>query len=328
MSQLRWGFLGTGWICDVVAADFAGTEMKIQAVGARSLSSAKAFAAKFNIPNVHEGYQALVNDPEVDIIYIGTPNQLHMEHAMLALNAGKHVLMEKPFAINAEQTTKVLELAKAKNLFLMEAMWTRFLPMHDAIFKVIEDGLIGGVMNVMADMGHYMPREENHERLYVKELGGGALLDLGIYPISFIVRALGTPKSITARSINNEEGIDVYSAGIMEFEGGKSAIFQSALAIIGPVSLAVNGTRGYIEVEGRFYEQTSFKVFNNDRKLIHSYDQDVFGTGRQYQALEVERCINAGLLESPRITHANTLEMVGILDQIREQIGVKFEWDK
>lgn len=328
MSQLRWGFLGTGWICDVVASDFAGTDMKIQAVGARSLSSAQDFADKFNIPNAHEGYQALVNDPEVDIIYIGTPNQLHLEHAKLALNAGNHVLLEKPFAINAEQTKEIVELARAKNLFLMEAMWARFLPMHDAIFKVISEGMIGEVVNVMSDMGHYLPREENHERLYVKELGGGALLDLGIYSISFIVRALGLPKHITARSINNAEGVDTYSAAIMEFDGGKSAIFQSSVTTTGPVSLAIAGTKGHIEVQGRFYEQTSFKVFNNDRKLIHSYDEDVFGTGRQYQALEVERCIKAGLSESPRITLDESIKIMEILDQIREQIGVKFEWDK
>jgi predicted dehydrogenase len=328
MSQLRWGFLGTGWICDVVAADFAGTDMKIQAVGARSLASAQAFAAKFNIPNVHEGYQALVNDPEVDIIYIGTPNQLHLEHAKLALNAGKHVLLEKPFAINADQTKEIIEFARSKNLFLMEAMWARFLPMHDAIFKVISDGMIGDVVNIMSDMGHYLPREENHERLYVKELGGGATLDLSIYSVSFIVRALGLPNRITARSINNAEGVDTYSAGIMEFDGGKSAIFQSSVTTTGPVSLAIAGTKGHIEVQGRFYEQTSFKVFNNDRKQIHSYDEDVFGTGRQYQALEVERCIKAGLTESPRITLDDSIKIMQLLDQIREQIGVKFEWDK
>jgi predicted dehydrogenase len=328
MSQLRWGFLGTGWICDVVAADFAGTDMEIQAVGARSLASAQAFAAKFNIPNVHEGYQALVNDPEVDIIYIGTPNQLHLEHAKLALNAGKHVLLEKPFAINADQTKEIIEFARSKNLFLMEAMWARFLPMHDAIFKVISDGMIGDVVNIMSDMGHYLPREENHERLYVKELGGGATLDLSIYSVSFIVRALGLPNRITARSINNAEGVDTYSAGIMEFEGGKSAIFQSSVTTTGPVSLAIAGTKGHIEVQGRFYEQTSFKVFNNERKQIHSYDEDVFGTGRQYQALEVERCIKAGLTESPRITLDDSIKIMQLLDQIREQIGVKFEWDK
>ena len=328
MSQLRWGFLGTGWICDVVAADFAGTDMKIQAVGARSLASAQAFAAKFNIPNVHEGYQALVNDPEVDIIYIGTPNQLHLEHAKLALKAGKHVLLEKPFAINADQTKEIIEFARSKNLFLMEAMWARFLPMHDAIFKVISDGMIGDVVNIMSDMGHYLPREENHERLYVKELGGGATLDLSIYSVSFIVRALGLPNRITARSINNAEGVDTYSAGIMEFDGGKSAIFQSSVTTTGPVSLAIAGTKGHIEVQGRFYEQTSFKVFNNDRKQIHSYDEDVFGTGRQYQALEVERCIKAGLTESPRITLDDSIKIMQLLDQIREQIGVKFEWDK
>lgn len=328
MSQLRWGFLGTGWICDVVAADFAGTDMKIQAVGARSLASAQAFAAKFNIPNVHEGYQALVNDPEVDIIYIGTPNQLHLEHAKLALNAGKHVLLEKPFAINADQTKEIIEFARSKNLFLMEAMWARFLPMHDAIFKVISDGMIGDVVNIMSDMGHYLPREENHERLYVKELGGGATLDLSIYSVSFIVRALGLPNRITARSFNNAEGVDTYSAGIMEFDGGKSAIFQSSVTTTGPVSLAIAGTKGHIEVQGRFYEQTSFKVFNNDRKQIHSYDEDVFGTGRQYQALEVERCIKAGLTESPRITLDDSIKIMQLLDQIREQIGVKFEWDK
>ncbi|MEY4639668.1 MAG: hypothetical protein RLY13_666, partial [Actinomycetota bacterium] len=317
-----------GWICDVVAADFAGTEMKIQAVGARSLSSAEAFAKKFNIPNVHEGYQALVNDPEVDIIYIGTPNQLHLEHAKLALNAGKHVLLEKPFAINAEQTKEIVEFARAKKLFLMEAMWARFLPMHDEIFKVISEGMIGDVVNIMSDMGHYLPREENHERLYVKELGGGATLDLSIYSVSFIVRALGLPNQITARSINNAEGVDTYSAGIMEFDGGKAAIFQSSVTTTGPVSLAIAGTKGHIEVQGRFYEQTSFKVFNNDRKLIHSYDEDVFGTGRQYQALEVERCIKAGLTESPRITLDDSIKIMALLDQIREQIGVKFEWDK
>jgi len=321
MSGLRWGFLSAGGIANAVADDFRIAGITIQAVGARDLARANEFADKFAIPNRHQGYEALVNDPEVDAIYVSTPHPWHHEHALLALNAGKHVLLEKPFTINAREAQEIKDLAASKKLFALEAMWTRFLPSMDAIFGVISSGVLGEIRLVTADHSQYLPHVE---RLWDPALGGGALLDLGIYPVSFALRVLGLPKRATARATLTGQQVDETTSIIFEYENGAQAALTTCMSAAGPVTATVIGTYGRIEIDSPFYNQTSFKVYNQGGEVIQSYDEKIEGIGRQYQGLHLEKCVAEGLLESPTMSLAETVEIMQVMDALRAQIGVSY----
>jgi len=321
MSGLRWGFLSAGGIANAVADDFRIAGITIQAVGARDLARANEFADKFAIPNRHQGYEALVNDPEVDVIYVSTPHPWHHEHALLALNAGKHVLLEKPFTINAREAQEIKDLAASKGLFALEAMWTRFLPSMDAIFEVISSGILGELRLVAADHSQYLPHVE---RLWNPALGGGALLDLGIYPVSFALRVLGLPRMTTARATLTGQKVDETTSIIFEYENGAQATLTTCMSAAGPVTATVTGTYGRIEIDGPFYNQTSFKVYNQGGEVIQSYDEKIVGIGRQYQGLHLEKCVAEGLLESPTMSLTETVEIMQVMDALRAQIGVSY----
>ena len=321
MSGLRWGFLSAGGIANAVADDFRIAGITIQAVGARDLARANEFADKFAIPNRHQGYEALVNDPEVDAIYVSTPHPWHHEHALLALNAGKHVLLEKPFTINAREAQEIKDLAASKKLFALEAMWTRFLPSMDAIFGVISSGVLGEIRLVTADHSQYLPHVE---RLWDPALGGGALLDLGIYPVSFALRVLGLPKRATARATLTGQQVDETTSIIFEYENGAQAALTTCMSAAGPVTATVIGTYGRIEIDSPFYNQTSFKVYNQGGEVIQSYDEKIEGIGRQYQGLHLEKCVAEGLLESPTMSLTETVEIMQVMDALRAQIGVSY----
>ena len=321
MSKLRWGFLSAGGIATSVADDFRIAGINIQAVGARDLAKANKFADKFNIPNRHQGYEALVNDPEVDVVYVSTPHPWHHQHALLALNAGKHVLLEKPFTINAREALEIKELAAAKKLFVLEAMWTRFLPSMDAIFEVIDSGILGEIKLVTADHSQFLPHVP---RLWEPELGGGALLDLGIYPVSFAVRVLGLPQKMTAKATLTGDKVDETTSIIFEYESGAQATLTTCMSAAGPVTAVVTGTFGRIEIDKSFYNQTSFKVYNQGGEVIQSYHHKIDGIGRQYQGLHLEKCVAAGLIESPIMSATESVEIMKVMDALRAQIGVKY----
>jgi predicted dehydrogenase len=321
MSGLRWGFLSAGGIATAVADDFRIAGITIQAVGARDLAKANEFADKFRIPNRHQGYEALVNDPEVDVVYVSTPHPWHHQHTLLALNAGKHVLLEKPFTINAREAQEIKELATAKGLFVLEAMWSRFLPSMDAIFEVINSGILGEIKLVTADHSQYLPHVP---RLWEPELGGGALLDLGIYPVSFAVRVLGFPKAFAAKATLTSDRVDETTSLIFEYEGGAQASLTTCMSAAGPVTATVVGTFGRIEIDKSFYNQTSFRVYNQGGEIIQSYDEKIQGIGRQYQGLHLEKCVAEGLLESPVLSVTESVEIMKLMDAIRAEIGVKY----
>lgn len=320
-THLRWGFLGTGWIAQTVAEDFEIAGIPIRAVGARDISNADIFAERFNVPNRHQGYESLVNDPEVDIIYVTTIHPLHHKHAMLALSAGKHVLVEKPFTINAREAKEIADLARAKNLFAMEAMWSRFLPSMDAIFEVINSGQLGDIQAVIADHSQYLPHVA---RLTEPELGGGALLDLGIYPISFAHRILGTPQSIMARATLTDKKVDSMTSMIFEYQSGAQASLTACFLAAGPVTASILGTEARLDIAGSFYGQTSFTVTNKLGEVIDSYDHKILGNGRQYQALHAQKCIAPGLISSPVMSIEETVEIMEVMDAVRAQTGVRY----
>jgi len=324
---LRWGYMGTGFIAQVVAEDFKIAGLHIQAVGSRHLESAKAFADKNGISDVHGSYAELVANPTVDIIYISTLNSFHYENALLAINAGKHVLLEKPFTMDAQQAIKLQAAARAKNVFLMEAMWTRFLPSMDAVFEVIESGLIGTPHHVSADHSQYLPIE-NHGRVWNLQFGGGALLDLSIYTISFAARVLGLPDEVLAVGRLTFEGVDESNSVLFTYEDGSQAALTASINNAGPCNAVVLGTKGSIEIDGTFYAQTTFTVYDNHRNIVKRYDTPpVAGTGRQLQAIEAERCIAAGLIESPIMSVEESVDLMQVLDDIRLELGVVWDYE-
>ena len=323
---LRWGYMGTGRIAEIVAKDFALSGLKIQAVGSRNLSSAQEFASRHNIPDIHGSYEDLVKNSNVDIVYISTLNHVHCDNALLAINAGKHVLLEKPFTMNASEARAIQTAAKAQGVFVMEAMWTRFLPVMDAIFSIIHKGLIGTPHTVMGDHSQYLPPEVS-ARLWNKSQGGGALLDLGIYPISFATRVLGMPDVVKAVG-RLKDGVDEATSLVFGYNNGSTAALTTCCTVAGPVTATVLGTKGRIEIDKTFYAQTSFTVYNNQNEILERFDEaGVPGTGRQMQAIEAERCVEAGLIESPTLTVADSVAMMEIMDEARKQIGLRWDFE-
>lgn len=322
-DKIRWGILATGWIAELFVADLHLTGRIITAVGSRSEASAQRFATRFNIPTAHASYEALASDPNVDIIYIATPHPQHVAAAKLALNAGKHILVEKPFTINAAEATEITDLARAKGLLVLEAMWTRFLPHMQRIREIIAAGTIGEVRSITADHRQKLSDDPKH-RLNDLALGGGALLDLGIYPISFISDILGKPDTMQAYATFRATGADAQVATIFHYASGAIATTLSSSDSAGPNRACVVGTKGRIEIDRVWYEPTSFHVYNNDNALIESFSSLRIGRGMQYQAAEAEALLAAGKIASSLLSPAETVQIMQTLDALRAQIGLKY----
>ena len=320
---LRWGMLAPGLIANQIASDFQLAGITIQAVGSRSLESAQAFAKKWSIPTAHGSYEALLADPEVDIIYISSPQTFHAPHALLAIQAGKHVLLEKPFTINAAEAELLIAAAKQNQVFLMEAMWTRFLPSMQRVMQLVASGAIGEVRTLIADHDQYLPASKV-PRLHLPELGGGSLLDLGVYVVSMASSLFGAPKTVTARGVIDGDGLDEAVAMIFDYQSGAQSLLHSGMMAAGPVTASILGTEGRIEMEHSFYEQCAFTVYNNNDELIERYETKIEGRGMQFQGLEVERQIAAGQLESQAMSLAESLQVLKTMDEVRLQIGVKY----
>lgn len=320
-QKIRWGILATGWIADLFVKDLLLTGHAVTAVGSRTQASADRFARQFGIGTAHGSYEALVADPNVDIIYIATPHPQHVAAAKLALNAGKHILVEKAFTISATEAAEIVDLAAAKQLVALEAMWTRFLPHMRRIRVIIAAGTIGEVRSVTADHRQKLPDDPKH-RLNALELGGGALLDLGIYPISFAWDMLGRPSSIKATATFRETGADAQVATIFHYPSGAMATTLSSSDSAGPNRAAVVGTKGRIEIDRVWYAPTTFRVYDNDNVVVETFDGSVEGRGMQFQAEEAERLIAGGLIAGEIMPPLQSVEIMRVLDEVRSQIGL------
>ncbi len=321
-GHLRWGFLGSGFIAGLVASDFKIAGLNIHGFASETSNKSEELARQYGAA-AYNSYESLVNDSQIDAIYVNTIHPKHLAHAKLAINAGKHVLLEKPFTINAREAQEIADLAKSKKVFVLEAMWTRFLPMHRALFESIGSGLIGTPYLVAADHSQFLPHVK---RLNEKILGGGALLDLGVYPINFSERVLGSPSKISAFATLNSDQVDEsVSINIQHKSGALSALTTSSVCA-GPISASILGDKGRVEIARSFYEQSSFTIFDQDNKVLKTYDEKISGTGRQYQAIELEKCVTAGELESKILPLAKTVEIMRTMDEIRSAIGVTYPW--
>lgn len=325
-GKLKWGIIGTGMISNKFVADLGHTSNGIAyAVGSRNQESADEFAGKYNIPKAYDSYDKLLQDPDVDVIYVGTPHPLHKINVIDALNAGKHVLCEKPFTMNAAELEEMIAVAREKKLFLMEAMWTRFLPPIRRVREWIRDGKIGEVRLVKAEFGFRMGWDPEH-RLLNPELGGGALLDAGIYPVSFASMIFGAkPENVYSTASIGETGVDEQFSILLAYEGGRSATLNGAIRVDLPNEAYIHGTEGYIHIpQFLFSREASLHVSDQE---VEKFEDDRPSEGYAFEAEEVGRLIQAGELESEVISLEESLYIMRLLDQVRGQWGLKYSFE-
>lgn len=320
--SLAWGILGPGRI----AGDFAAslrthTAQRLAAVGSRSAGRAEEFARTHGIPSVHESYEALVADPLVDVVYIATPHPFHAECALLAIEHGKHVVVEKPFAMNADEAEQVADAATRRGVFAMEAMWPRFLPATDVVRQVLAEGLIGEPRAFLADLGEHFAPDPAH-RLYNPALGGGALLDLGVYLVSYASFVLGAPDEIAAVGSFTGTRVDAQETIVLRGPGDRHAHLYTTLEARTPTTAVITGTRGVLEIAAPFYlsPRLTLRLHAESASGETAFPQRTPQDGLCFEAAEAARAIAAGRTESPLMPIAETVRIARTLDGVRESL--------
>lgn len=319
----RWGIISTGRI----AKSFAEAlnflpDADIVAVASRNQANADEFAQAYQIPTAYASYEALVQDPNVEIVYIGTPHVFHYENMLLALHAGKHVLCEKAFTINARQAEECIELARAKGLFLMEAVWMRFIPAIVQLRQWLAEGRIGEILSLRADFNVFLAPDPLG-RIYNRALGGGALLDVGVYPFSFASMVLGFPEKVQHSVVMGETGVDEQESFLFTYVDGKTALLSAGINAYTPNEALIKGTKGYIRVHTPFHHPTQMSIGVGKDAPI-TYDFPYESTGLNYEAAEVQACIKAGLIESAIMPLADSLHNLQLMDRLREDWGLVY----
>ncbi len=323
----RWGILGPGSIARKFGtAVGAMKHAEIAAVGSRSLERAQALATECGGARAYGSYDELVQDPDVDGIYVATPHPYHEEGAVLALNAGKAVLCEKPLAVNAAQARRIVAAARANNSFMMEAMWTRFLPAVIAARDWVTSGRIGEVLRFEADFS-FRSGWNPEGRLLNPALAGGGLLDVGIYTISMAYLMFGEkPVEVKGSAHIGETGVDEQAAMVFRYRSGAMAILTCGVRIPGRVRVLITGTDGEVEIPSPFFhtEKAILRTGGNE-EVAHIPH---LANGYEYEAAEVARCVRAGLIESPGMPHAESLEMMELMDALRADWGVRYPFEQ
>lgn len=325
MQKMKWGIIG----CGGIAGDFTESLRTLEgaelfAVASRTPGKAADFAKKHKVDLSYDTYEALLANPSVEIVYVATTHNFHYDNVLQCLKAGKHVLCEKVFTINAAQAQHLWDVAQEKGLFLMEAMWTRFLPATKELMKIIEQGTIGEVMFLKADFS-FKTKKDLTGRFYNLKLAGGSMMDQGIYPISYASMVFGQqPKGIMATSAMSETGIDERSTELFDYGHGKCAELTTSIAYYNRRFLLIAGTKGSIEVNN-FFSATTFDVIVDGETT--TYDYPYVATGKGYEAQEVMDCILAGKKQSSIMPMDETVAIMATIDDIRQQIGLTYTDD-
>lgn len=321
---VRWGILSTGWIAERFVEDLRLLpDAEVTAVGSRSTGAAEAFAQRYGVPRAYGTWAELAADPDVDVIYVANPHSGHYAASKLCLTAGKAVLCEKPFTLERASSAELVDLARRQGVFLMEAMWTRCNPHILTLRRQVDEGLIGTVTTVQADFGLAGPFPPEH-RIRNRALGGGALLDLGIYPVTLAHIFLGAPDHVSAWAKLSDQGVDENTTISFGYASGAIASLTCGMLGLTPMTATITGTAGRIELPAPFFNPPGYTVYREGAEP-RVVDAPPLGTGYQYEAAEVQRCLRAGELESPLVPWATTLEMMGLLDDIRSRIGVTYD---
>ena len=323
-QKICWGILGTGNIAGQFATGLSFVpDAQLVAVGSRASHTADDFARRFNISRKYPTYEQLANDPGIDVIYIATPHPFHMENTILCLNASKAVLCEKPFAINAAQAKKMIDLAKNKKLLLVEAMLTRFLPIAAKVREWLKQQLIGQPRMFQANFGFKADWNPQH-RCFDPKLGGGALLDVGVYCISFASMVFNRPpKKIVSMAHIGQTGIDEQSAFILGYDKDQMAVLTSAVSANTENDVVISGTKGCIKIHPPFAKPTIATISING-KSEQKVEIPIKGNGYNYLAQHVNQCLKNGKLESDIMPLDETLEITKTMDKIRSQWNLKY----
>jgi predicted dehydrogenase len=321
--RIRWGILGTGKIAHQFAAALRHlSDAQLLAVGSRSAESAGRFADKFEVARRFKSYAELVSDPEVEVVYVATPHSCHAENTRLALTAGKAVLCEKPFTINAAQAREVIALARQRKLFLMEAMWTRCFPLMQKLRELLAPDAIGEVRQLTADFG-FRAEYQDESRLFGPEFGGGALLDVGVYPVSLSSLLFGPPTRIVSAANLGPTGVDEEAAMILTHRGGETAILHTAIRLDTAQEAVITGIGGRIRIHSPWWRPVSMTL-SRDNQPDERFDFPLEGNGYEFEAREVMDCLRSGKLESPLMPLDESLSIMETLDALRTQWGLKY----
>lgn len=324
MNKIRWGILGTGTIAHQFASDLKRVEnAELVAVGSRSQQSAEIFSGKFDIPLRFGSCDELVACNEIDIIYIATPNNLHHPNILLCLNHGKAVLCEKPFALNAKQASEMIGLARRKNLFLMDALWTKFLPHYQKMIEMVKSGELGQIKIVRANFG-FQANAQPNSRLLSPELGGGSLMDIGIYNVFTALDILGEPDEISVSITPTEQGIDEQCAVVFKYNNGAMASLFSSISANLETEVEICGTLGRLKLTAPFYSSTSVLEHDVDGKKTVIRTEKEEGSGYQYESRHATACLLKGNIQSTVVPHSYSILVMQTLDRIRNLAGIVF----
>ncbi|ELT44269.1 Gfo/Idh/MocA family protein [Arthrobacter nitrophenolicus] len=331
-NSLRWGIIATGGIARSVAQDLALLgDAELYAVSSRGQETADAFAAAYGVSTAYgdddgvHGYQRLLADEAVDVVYVATPHAQHHQIVLAALNAGKHVLCEKAFTVNAREARELIDVARSRNLFLMEAVWSRFLPGMQRAFEIAASGELGDLHWVSADLGFPAPYSPT-SRLWARGDGGGALLDISVYPLLWALGTLGFPQTVSAMGVVNDDGVDAQNAMTLGYSHGAQVQLTSSLLSHGPRTATVAGNLGFLQSVGSINNPHKLSIVTG-RSDHRTETFDVVGKGYTYELREVTRCIQQGLTESPVMPLEDSLNVMRLFDGVRAQLGVSYPND-
>ena len=322
--ELRWGILGLGKIAGQFCEDLQLIDgSSIEAVGSRSLEKAKAFGGRFDVEKCYASYAELMDDPDVDIIYIATPHDSHMQHTIAAMKKGKHVLCEKPMGVNRVQVEAMINCARVHKVFLMEALWTRFNPSMQAILRHVSSGEIGEIKNINADFA-FLANAPDDSRLFNLELAGGSLLDIGIYPIFLSYLIKGMPESIIASGVLHKTGADRQIGAVLTYKDAISSV-MSSFDTHSDMVAKIYGTEGKIFINRRWHQSDGYQIEKDGE--LKDYSLPRKGRGYTYEIEECMRCISSGMLESDQWSLNDSLNLISILDEIRRQVGIVYPFE-
>jgi predicted dehydrogenase len=326
MRSINWGIIGTGRIAAIFAEGLSALpDARLLAIGSRRRETATAFGDRFNVPRRYGSYDELVDDPDLDVIYVASPHTLHYAHTRLCLEAGKAVLCEKPFTVNAREAANLIELARSRRGLLVEAMWTRWLPSMARLRQLLADGVIGDLRMLQADFG-FRAAFNPYSRLFDRTLAGGGLLDVGVYCVSLASMIFGKPDRVVGLAEIGATGVDEQAAMVLGYPGGQLAVLATGVRTSTPIEATIMGTDGAIRVHAPWYSATRLTITRDGRS--ETIDVPFEGNGYAYEAAEVGRLLRAGAIESDVLPLSETLAIMDTMDQLRAQWGVCYPNDE
>lgn len=323
-KKINWGIIGLGNIANKFANDLKlYANARLYGVASKDLEKAKRFSQKYNSVKYYNSYKELVKNPEIDVIYIATPHTFHFKNTMMCLREGKSVLCEKPLGINSIEVKTMMAEAKLRNLFMMEALWTRFIPSTEKIIEIIKSNIIGDINFIRADFGYKGDTNPNG-RIYSKKLGGGSLLDIGIYPIYLSMLTIGIPRNIKVMARMSPTQIDTYCGMLFDYDNGAKAMLESTVEAETPTEAYIYGDKGVIKMHSPFHHTKKISLFQNE-KLDKIFNMKYIGNGYYHEIEEVTDCLIEGKNESSKLPHSDSLNLITLIDRIKQKIGLIFE---